>query len=150
MSTVMRCRKTLFRDGILGLAILSVGLIVADRAAAQTCGSEYVIKEGDSLGQIAARVYGKHSQWTVIFYANQDRLGANASLLVPGLSIRIPCLSAAQQQLDLPDIAKREAKSEAQQPAATSQPSFVLSQFVRRIEFLTADGYAPFTGRSLP
>src|SRR5262245_6300445 len=144
------CRRWLRRGGAFGILVLLAGFFSLQTAGAQTCGTDYVIKEGDSLGQIAARVYGKQSQWTVIFYANQDRLGANASLLVPGLSIRIPCLSAAQQQQDLPDIAKREAKSEVQQAPASGQPTFVLSQFVRRIEFLTSDGYAPFTGRSLP
>ncbi|MGH6816851.1 MAG: hypothetical protein ACREC6_14225 [Hyphomicrobiaceae bacterium] len=149
MATMTHGRNRLVRGGFLGVAFLLAGIAGSPSASAQTCGSEYIIKEGDSLGQIAARVYGKHSQWTVIFYANQDRLGANASLLVPGLSIRVPCLSAAQQQQDLPDIAKREAKPETPQVPAAGQPAFVLSQFVRRIEFLTADGYAPFTGRAL-
>src|SRR5262249_58569155 len=65
---------------------------LSNTAAAQTCGTEYKIKEGETLAQIAARVYGNPTQWTVIFYANQDRLGANASLLVPGLAIALPCI----------------------------------------------------------
>src|SRR5262245_31387728 len=63
-----------------------------DGADAQTCGTEYTIKDGETLAQIAGRVYGNPTQWTVIFYANQDRLGGNMSLLVPGLSIRLPCI----------------------------------------------------------
>src|SRR5208337_5302748 len=63
---------------------------------AQTCGADYTIKDGESLADIASRVYGSSSQWTLIFYANQDRMGANASMLVPGLSIRIPCVSGLQ------------------------------------------------------
>ena len=63
-------------------------------ADAQTCGTEYTIKDGETLAQIAGRVYGNPTQWTVIFYANQDRLGANMSLLVPGLSIRLPCIGS--------------------------------------------------------
>src|SRR5262249_49652694 len=46
---------------------------VASRA--QTCGTDYTIREGETLAQIAARVYGNPAQWTIIFYANQDRLG---------------------------------------------------------------------------
>ena len=42
---------------------------------AQTCGAGYAVKEGESLADIAAKVYGSSSQWTLIFYANQDRMG---------------------------------------------------------------------------
>src|SRR5215470_1542640 len=48
---------------------------------AQTCGSEYLLKEGDTLAQIATRAYGDPAQWTIILYANQDRLEANQSSL---------------------------------------------------------------------
>src|SRR5262245_40444357 len=54
----------------------------------QSCGTDYTIKEGQTLAQIAARVYGNPAQWTVIFYANQDRLGDNVSMLVPGLALQ--------------------------------------------------------------
>src|ERR1700730_3417769 len=65
---------------------------------AQTCGTEYKIKEGETLAQIAARVYGNPTQWTVIFYANQDRLGTNASLLVPRPAVALPCLPGAARR----------------------------------------------------
>src|SRR5258708_34943280 len=74
------------------LAVSVAGSLLSHMAAAQTCGTEYKIKEGETLAQIAARVYGNPTQWTVIFYANQDRLGTNASLLVPGLAIALPCI----------------------------------------------------------
>ncbi len=106
------------------LAVSVAGSLLSHMAAAQTCGTEYKIKEGETLAQIAARVYGNPTQWTVIFYANQDRLGTNASLLVPGLAIQKP----QSQSADAP---------------------IMISMMVRRIEFLTADGYSPFTGRAL-
>jgi hypothetical protein len=68
--------------------------LIATRSSAQTCGAEYTIKSGDTLAGIARTVYGNAGQWNVIYYANQDRLGDNASLLVPGLSLKIPCLPA--------------------------------------------------------
>src|SRR5262249_36449217 len=68
-----------------------VGLVRPIASQAQTCGTDYTIKEGETLAQIAARVYGNPAQWTIIFYANQDRLGTNVSLLVPGFTLRIPC-----------------------------------------------------------
>jgi polar amino acid transport system substrate-binding protein len=117
----------------------------AGRASAQSCGTDYTVKEGESLADIAARVYGVSSQWTLIFYANQDRMGANASLLVPGLSIRIPCLGGQPSATPAP-----AAASASSQTPAAGAGEMELSSVVKRIEFLTADGSAPFTDRSLP
>jgi polar amino acid transport system substrate-binding protein len=134
--------------------IVAVALLLgvsgqAGRAGAQTCGTDYTVKEGESLADVAARVYGNSAQWTLIFYANQDRMGANASLLVPGLSIRIPCLGGQQPASASPPAT---ASPSAQTPAAGAAGSgeMELSSVVRRIEFLTADGSTPFTDRSLP
>src|SRR5262245_36308462 len=125
------------------IVLTSIGVTLPSPSRAQTCGTEYTIKEGETLAQIAARVYGNPTQWTIIFYANQDRLGTNVSLLVPGFTLRIPCVGGAQQAQPLPPIAT---------PARTQAPSeaaIIISSLVRRIEFLTADGFAPYTGRSL-
>jgi polar amino acid transport system substrate-binding protein len=111
---------------------------------AQPCGSEYVLKEGDTLAQIATRVYGDPGQWTIIFYANQDRFGANESSLVPGTALKVPCLSGLRPQQPLPPIATTPA-----QAAAAPEAVLFTSPLVRRVEFLTADGYTPYTGRSL-
>jgi polar amino acid transport system substrate-binding protein len=112
----------------------------AGSAAAQTCGHEYTLKEGDSLADIARSAYGSPSQWTVLFYANQDKLGPNASFFVPGMAITIPCVQEQQ-------------RAQAPAPAAAAPnapPQFELSPVLRRIEFLTADNFAPYTDRSLP
>jgi polar amino acid transport system substrate-binding protein len=126
------------------LLAAAVSLTTARPAAAQVCGSEYVVQSGDSLADIANKVYGRASDWSILLYANQDRLGANASLMVPGLSIRIPCVGEANKPL--PEM----ATTPAQDAAPPQQPSFIVSSTLNRIEFLTADGFAPFTGRSLP
>jgi polar amino acid transport system substrate-binding protein len=120
----------------------------AGRAGAQSCGTDYTVKEGESLADIATRVYGSSSQWTLIFYANQDRLGANASMLVPGLSIRIPCLGG--QQPATPGPAAASVSTQTPAVSAPGQGEMELSSVVKRIEFLTADGSTPFTDRSLP
>jgi polar amino acid transport system substrate-binding protein len=125
--------------------VVVVGLLGApgrNVANAQSCGTDYAIKEGETLAQIAARVYGNPAQWTVIFYANQDRLGDNVSMLVPGLALRLPCIGGAQAPAALPPA----ATIPAQTPAETG---FIISSVLRRVEFLTADGFAPYTGRSL-
>jgi polar amino acid transport system substrate-binding protein len=114
---------------------------------AQTCGSDYPIKDGETLADIAARVYGSRGQWTVIFYSNQDRLGENASLLVPGLEVRLPCIGS-QRSGEAPRATFAEPKTPAaEQPSEGGQ--IIISSMTRRLEFLTADGYAPYTGRAL-
>jgi len=130
------------------LIAFATGFLSAQTSAtAQTCGSDYAIKQGESLADIAARVYGSGSQWTLIFYANQDRMGANASLLVPGLGVRIPCLAGQQPSA----ASTAQATPPAQQSSSSSGTSnaIELSVAVRRIEFLTADGLNPYTDRSL-
>jgi polar amino acid transport system substrate-binding protein len=124
-----------------------VALVSVDTPAqAQICNFEYVIKENETLRDIARRAYGDSQQWSVIFYANADRLGTGTTLLTPGLSIRIPCLKGKQ---DNRAAALPPAES-APPPASASTGPLELSTLVRRIEFLTADGAEPFTGRSLP
>jgi polar amino acid transport system substrate-binding protein len=124
--------------------IFAVGALRPTIAAGQNCGTDYTIKEGETLAQIAARTYGNAAQWTVIFYANQDRLATNESILVPGLSVRLPCVGGSQQSQPLPQIATTPALA----PTA-NESAFIISAVLRRVEFLTADGFAPYTGRSL-
>jgi len=125
------------------VALAAAGVLPPTAASAQTCGTDYTIKEGETLAQIAARVYGNPSQWTIIFYANQDRLGTNVSLLIPGFTLRLPCVGGAQQS-QLPPIATTPAQTQA-----PNEQAIFISSMVRRVEFLTADGFAPYTGRSL-
>jgi len=138
---VRRGRRWLFAM----VALFACALGAGRSAEAQTCGTDYTIKEGESLADIASRVYGSSSQWTLIFYANQDRMGANASMLVPGLSIRIPCIGGQQAP-----VATAPSAPAASQPSAPASDEIELSSVVKRIEFLTADGFTPFTDRSLP
>lgn len=129
------------RAAIAVAACLLLPVVISGGAHAQTCGTDYTVQQGDSLAKIASRAYGKSSQWTLIFYANQDRLGGNTSLLVPGLAIRIPCVGNAEPAL--PVAATQEAAEPTPAPIVTSGE-------LKRIEFLTGDDYAPFTGRQLP
>jgi polar amino acid transport system substrate-binding protein len=128
------------------IALAVVLLACPAPLSAQICGTDYTIRQGDTLADIARKVYGSASQWSVIYYANQDRLGENATLLVPGLAIKIPCIGPQQAKPAAPTPA--EPAPAAQTDAA--QAAFQLSSMLKRIEFLTAEGYPPFTGRSLP
>jgi polar amino acid transport system substrate-binding protein len=130
----------------LALAGLLLAWHGAAPASAQTCGVDYVIRDGDTLADIAQRVYGNRSQWTAIFYSNQDRLGANATLLVPGLAIKVPCIGAAQGATP----AAATPAAPAPSGAAPGPDGFELSSMFRQIQFLTAEGYPPFADRTLP
>lgn len=133
----------------LGAALLSTSawLPIAGRsnsASAQTCGSDYVIQANENLSDIAQKVYGDPNKWSVIFYANGDKLEKNVSLVVPGLTIKIPCLAEGQKT-----AAQAAALDSGLHPPSPQSNALELSLMVRRIEFLTADGYEPFAGRSL-
>jgi polar amino acid transport system substrate-binding protein len=134
------------RDGVrFAILTISIGILGFGAANAQSCGTDYSVKAGESLADIAAKVYGNTSQWTLIFYANLDRMGANASMLVPGVSIRIPCVGGQQ-----PASPQAETVTASSDNSAAASAAIELSPGVKRIEFLTADGFSPFTDRSLP
>src|SRR5258707_1561429 len=113
------------------LLVAVVNILRPSATAAQTCGTEYKIKEGDTLAQIAARVYGNPTQWTVIFYANQDRLGTNASLLVPGLAIALPCIGGAPPPT--PPAAPEIPTPPQQAPSPTTDAPIHVFIIVRRL-----------------
>jgi polar amino acid transport system substrate-binding protein len=120
------------------------------KTTAQVCGTDYALKDGETLALVAARVYGNPNQWSIIFYANQDRLGSNASLIVPGLQLRLPCIGRPLTQAEPQQPPKiLPAASAPPEAAATGQPSFIISSMLKRLQFLTADGFSPFTARSL-
>src|SRR5262249_25667407 len=121
-----------------------LGMLRSANSIADTCGTDYTIKEGETLAQIAGRKYVNPARWAVAPFANQDRLGTNESLLVPGLALRLPCIGAASEPQRLSRIATTPAQSQT-----TTESAFLISSTLRRIEFLTADGFSPYTGRSL-
>jgi polar amino acid transport system substrate-binding protein len=126
--------------------MVGTSCLMTTPSSAQTCGADYTLKPGDTLASIARTVYGNASQWNIIYYANQDRLGDNASLAVPGLSLKIPCLAGTER----PAAAAPVETAPAGAPPSAETAPFQLSSMLKRIEFLTAEGYPPFTGRDLP
>lgn len=51
----------------------------------------YVVRRGDTLRSIAARMYGDANLWRRILRANLDRLGSPEELRI-GMTLRIPAL----------------------------------------------------------
>src|SRR5262245_16807212 len=121
-------------DFMTGLAaVLLATCSPMSTAKAQTCGSDYIVQEGDTLANIATQVYGDPVQWTIILYANQDRLG-NKPLLVPGISLKLPCISGLLAQRPLPPIATTPAQATPAQVTTLPNSAHVSSP-VRRVEF---------------
>jgi polar amino acid transport system substrate-binding protein len=142
MTVIFQC-KNLFNHKKILMFFFIFAFFRTDFAFAQSCGTDYVVKKGDTLTSIAQQIYGDPHQWMMIFYANQDRLGSKVSLLNTGLALRVPCIGEIPEQKTL--------QTASQEPVTPALPSkFMLSKLVKRVEFLTAEGYEPFTGRSLP
>lgn len=122
--------------------VIILTVIFDQHSQAQTCGSDYVVVEGDTLDKIAMAAYGKASKWKLIFYANQDVLQGKASLVTIGTKIRIPCIGGTQKPLPM------EATTVAV-PSPQKSP-IVTSPSLNQIHFLTASNFEPFTDRALP
>ena len=110
---------------------------------ALTCGGLYRIKRGDTLSDLARKIYGRASDWSLIYYANQAALGGTPSIIYPGVTVKIPC-TASQD----PAVVGNEA---APAPIPDNLPAYA-ARFLRQnsVTLLTADDYRPFTDRSLP
>ena len=134
----------MFSTRTFAAVILVLVLSFTNQAFAQVCGKDYTVKEGDTLQRLAQVVYNNPGKWTYIFYANQDRVG---SLLKPGQQLRIPCIDGAKRKAARAPV---NANAAARRAGSRRPASIALSSSIRRISFLTADDYRPFTDRSLP
>jgi len=51
---------------------------------------EYVVEPGDTLRSIAERLYGDPAQWSRIYDANRDAIGADPDTISAGTRLHIP------------------------------------------------------------
>lgn len=118
---------------IAGIAALGAGPSVHAQSIA--CGQTYTVKRGDSLSQIARRVYGDVSGYAAIFNANSSRIGGDPSLIEVGMVLDIPCLDGSASTPSTADASKiRDAKTTNALPPPGE----------RVIRILTAGNWAPF------
>lgn len=92
----------------------------SDLASAGTDASKYVVKSGDCLWNIAKDQMHDATKWSDLFKANQDIIGSNPRLIMPGQQLTLPGHESATTVADgsgAGDAAGADATS-ATEPAA--------------------------------
>lgn len=64
--------------------------LASSAAAARRGGRTYLVREGDTLFDIAKRQLGKATRWREIYDLNQDQLGEDFNYLSPGMELALP------------------------------------------------------------
>lgn len=59
-------------------------------APAEPAGEIYVVQPGDTLAEIAHRMYGEYGQWERIYEANREVVGDDPDALQVDMELRIP------------------------------------------------------------
>ncbi|QJF52083.1 LysM peptidoglycan-binding domain-containing protein [Roseobacter ponti] len=91
--------------------VLSFVLIAvfAGGAAAQTCGTSYQVRPGDSLSVIAARQYDNAFLWTDLYAANRDVIGPDPDRIFVGSRLSLPCFGGEEPGAGAPELTEADA-----------------------------------------
>jgi polar amino acid transport system substrate-binding protein len=111
-------------------------------AQAQTCGGVYRVQGGDSLSLIADSQYKNAGYWTAIHQNNIAKIGQSPNNISVGMKLDLLCIDGLPVGL--------EGGVEVATAAAPAAPLVVepgTAASAKKINFLTADDYAPFTDR---
>jgi polar amino acid transport system substrate-binding protein len=113
------------------------------------CGAAYEIRRGDSLYEIAERVYRDGREFERIFEANRDRLTSPASIR-EGDTILIPCLvpaaSGVRQDAREAALAAAIAERLAEPTGSIGDPSSAAPPAAPApIRLVTVSGFAPYS-----
>jgi nucleoid-associated protein YgaU len=106
-----------------------------DLASAGTDASKYVVKSGDCLWNIAKDQMHDATKWSDLFKANQDVIGSNPRLIMPGQQLTLPGHESATTVADgsgAGDAGAADATSAtepAAQTAAAAAPAGPSSSF---------------------
>lgn len=126
--------------------VLAVSLVALTAgtysASAQEACSSYTIQRGDTLTNIALRVYGSKN-FAKIFQANRVIIGDNPNLIEVGKRIEIPCGETAAAPAAEPAPAEAPATATVAETAAAEEA-------LTAIAFVTGSDYPPFSGEDLP
>lgn len=134
------------RTLISAAALACAGLAaIAQPALAQTCGGTYVVRSGDTLSAIANRFYEDAGKWSAIHSTNLDAIGSDPSRMRVGTTLKLACLGGLPQGLPggtpISDVTLTAAPVRVQPGTPATR---------QKINLLTGDDYAPFTGKDLP
>ncbi|MEL6678433.1 MAG: transporter substrate-binding domain-containing protein [Pseudomonadota bacterium] len=129
------------RNSLLSLLMAGtagIAMFGADAAEAQsttlTCGTSYTVQPGDSLSGIAAQVYGRASDFQIIYSANSETIGQNPGIIRVGMRLDLPCVNTTQASV-ADEAAIRPVQTTAQLPAPE----------VDMIRVVVGSDWAPFT-----
>ena len=98
----------------------------AAHAAAPAKPASYTVRSGDSLSSIAGKVYHKQNAWTVLYWANHNKIrwanlvGEGQVLKVPALPAKIPAAPSQLAPAPPPAPAPAPASASASAPVAAS------------------------------
>ncbi|MCH2163383.1 MAG: transporter substrate-binding domain-containing protein [Marinovum sp.] len=104
--------------------LATVGLATT---AAANCGGERIVQAGDTILGLAAEAYGDPEKWTLIYYANQNKLTGNFAIAV-GTRLMIPCAPGQEPKFDATPLQQVDAE----------------------LKLVTGSNFAPFTDTAWP
>jgi polar amino acid transport system substrate-binding protein len=119
---------------ILLRALCTAALLAAAPLPAQdlACGSDYVVKRGDTLSGLAKAAYGRGSAYQTLFDYNPGVLD-NPNVLPIGATLFIPCLGGGD-----------DGRGQALSPLPEQKPG------ASALKILTGSDYKPYVDKSLP
>lgn len=115
-------------------------------AWAETCGGTYKVQPGDSLSVIANEKYDNAHLWTEIYRNNLRVIGDDPDLLLIGQRLELRCINGRPG----PAVADLEPAPEVARAAMQPFAPLPLVHDDRPVALLTADGFPPFSDRSMP
>lgn len=77
---------------VMSIFILVLGSATGVYAQNINCGTDYTVKPGDFLSQIAAQAYGEPSAFELIYNSNRHVIGVDPAVIAPGQVLQIPCI----------------------------------------------------------
>lgn len=140
------------RNGMASLAAsfaLACGLAmgVSDQAMAQTCGGTYRVQPGDTLSQIADKLYDDAGKWSAVFQSNAARIGERPDRITVGMRLTMPCIDGLPSGL-------KDGRKVVEKPAEVAPARLVVpagnAANKRKINIVTGDDRKPFSGRDMP